>query len=182
MVDYEPPNNPAESKARIRARLSVKKLRIYFNDHLAGSVAALSLVDDLAKTENPDFAAFTHILKAKIEEDQRLLKKLIEELGGDESSVKTATAWVGEKLAAIKLDLHPQDEDSLGTMEALEVLALGIEGKRLMWLLLKEIDFDQAVETPVDLNRLAGDAQIQREDVENWRQWWGKKAMVRTPR
>lgn len=181
MFDEGQPDAPLKVTALRRAKLSVKNLHTYFNDHLAGSVAALSLAGDLEKSKHSEFATFIRSLKRQIEEDQRLLKALIDELGGEESSVKAATAWLGEKLAAVKLELHPQEEDPLGTMEALEVLALGIEGKKLMWILLNEIGFNLAVETPLDLNQLAQKAAIQREDVERWRKWWGKLAFVSKP-
>jgi hypothetical protein len=117
--------------------MSKQELTIYLNDHLAGSVGALELIDDLIDTyrEKP-LGQFFKDLRNEIETDQSALKNLIEELGEKESSVRKAGAWVAEKLARAKIRLSDSEEGQMGLLHALESLALGIIGKRGLWTAL----------------------------------------------
>jgi hypothetical protein len=67
--------------------MSKEDLPIYLNDHLAGSVGALELLDHLIKTykENP-LEQFFKDLRSEIDADQDTLQDLIEKLGMKESA------------------------------------------------------------------------------------------------
>ena len=109
----------------------MKNLLIYLNDHLAASVGALELLDNLiSSSEGAELTAFLTKLRDEIAEDQTVLKDLLQRLGGSESAVRKAGAWVTEKLTRAKLS---GDEEELGLMQALEGLSLGILGKRALW-------------------------------------------------
>jgi DNA-binding MarR family transcriptional regulator len=117
--------------------MSKQELTIYLNDHLAGSVGALELIDNLIDTyrEKP-LGQFFKDLRNEIDTDQSTLKKLIERLGEKESSVRKAGAWVAEKLSRSKIRLSDSEEGKMGLLHALESLALGITGKRGLWTAL----------------------------------------------
>ncbi|HVF71807.1 MAG TPA: hypothetical protein VM940_09370 [Chthoniobacterales bacterium] len=107
----------------------------YLNDHLAGSVGALELMDRLvdAHRDKP-MGSFFETLRGEIQADQDQLKGLLEKLGGHESSVRKAGAWIAEKLSRPKIDLESDpDETNVGLLLALEALVLGITGKRSLW-------------------------------------------------
>src|SRR4051794_29785754 len=106
------------------------KLSDYLNDHLAGSVAALELLDRLVESyKGKPFEHFFADLRADIAQDQEQLKQLIEKLGVAESAVRKAGAWIAEKLSRPKIDLEEGGKPEIGLFLALEALILGITGK-----------------------------------------------------
>ena len=106
----------------------------YANDHLAGSVAALELLDRLIDdNEGKPLERFFRDLRKEIETDQETLKELIAKLGEKESAVRKAGAWIAEKLSRAKIQLSKTGEGEMGLFLALEALALGITGKRMLW-------------------------------------------------
>jgi hypothetical protein len=109
-------------------------LNSYLNDHLAGSVGALELLDRLIDTyEGKPLERFFRELRHEIETDQGTLKELIARLGEKESAVRKAGAWIVEKLSRAKIQLSETHEGKMGLFLALEGLALGIHGKRSLW-------------------------------------------------
>ena len=112
----------------------MENLKSYLNDHLAGSVGALELLDRLMKTyEGNPLGRFFGELRDEIEVDQKALKDLIASLGEEESTVRKAGAWVMEKVSRAKIQLNETGEEKAGLFLALEGLALGITGKRALW-------------------------------------------------
>jgi hypothetical protein len=109
-------------------------LSSYLNDHLAGSVGALELLDRLIDiyTGKP-LEQFFRDLRNEIDADQETLKELIAKLGEKESAVRKAGAWIVEKLSRAKIQLSETREGGMGLFLALEALALGIHGKRSLW-------------------------------------------------
>ena len=76
-----------------------ERLHTYLNDHLAGSVAAIELLDDLIEHHSEDrFGKIFRDLRDEIEADQETLRNLIRKLGAKESAVRKAGAWLAEKL------------------------------------------------------------------------------------
>ena len=117
--------------------MSKEKLTIYLNDHLAGSVGALELVDHLIETyKGKPLEQFFKDLRYEINADQDTLQDLIEKLGKKESAVRKAGAWVAEKLSRAKIRLSDSEEGQMGLLHALEGLVLGITGKRGLWTTL----------------------------------------------
>ena len=112
----------------------MQRFNEYANDHLAGSVAALQLLDRLIDdNEGKPLEGFFRDLRKQIETDQETLKKLIARLGEKESAVRKAGAWIVEKLSRAKIQLSETGEGEMGLFLALEALALGITGKRMLW-------------------------------------------------
>jgi hypothetical protein len=112
----------------------MEKLTSYLNDHLAGSVGALELLDRLIETyQGKPLERFFADLRNEIDADQETLKELIASLGEEESTVRKAGAWVMEKFSRGKIQLGGEGEDKMGLFLALEGLALGIHGKRSLW-------------------------------------------------
>ncbi|MFZ1220056.1 MAG: hypothetical protein WAO00_12240 [Chthoniobacterales bacterium] len=113
-------------------------LTSYLNDHLAGSVGALELLDRLIDTYkgNP-LGVFFQELRNDIRADQETLQELIQQVGAEESAVRKAGAWLVEKLSRVKMPVSESSEDEMGLFLALEALALGIGGKRSLWQALQ---------------------------------------------
>jgi hypothetical protein len=127
-----------------------KQLTTYLNDHLAGSVGALELLDRLIGTykEKP-LEQFFKDLRTDIEADQGELRDLIEKLGEKESAIRKAGLWVAEKFSRAKIRVSDSEEDRMGLLHALEGLVLGITGKRCLWTAL-----DAAADTVPRLREL----------------------------
>jgi hypothetical protein len=110
------------------------ELKSYLNDHLAGSVGALELLDRLIDTyKAKPLGRFFSELRAEVDADQGKLQGLIDQLDAEESSVRKAGAWVMEKLSRPKIQLSESREGEMGLFLALEALALGIAGKQSLW-------------------------------------------------
>ena len=144
-----------------------ERLHTYLNDHLAGSVAALELLDGVIEHHSEDrITKIFRDLRDEIQDDQETLRNLILKLGAEESAIRKAGAWVAEKFSRIKVgDL----DESAGLLQALEALALGITGKRLLWRSLAAITPNFAALQGMDFGELEKRAQEQFERVETLR-------------
>jgi hypothetical protein len=109
-------------------------LNTYLNDHLAGSVIALELLEWLQNEEpdSPDTATLASIQK-EIEADRQALEDLLHQLEFEISQPRQALAWVTEKLGQVKLRLDDSAHGALRRLEALETIAIGISGKQALW-------------------------------------------------
>ena len=114
--------------------MSKAELPPYLNDHLAGSVGALELLDHLIDTyKGKPLEEFFQNLRNEIDADQETLRGLIEKIGEKESPVRKASAWLAEKVSRAKIRLSDSEKNQIGLLHALEGLVLGITGKRALW-------------------------------------------------
>jgi hypothetical protein len=155
------------------------ELQRYLNDHLAGSAAAVRLIEDLAeRQDDPAEANFFHLLKEKIEGDRGQLRQLLERAGLEESAALQAAGKLTAGAGNLKLKWEGLEPGKLGMLEALEMLALGIQGKRLLWVLLGELApaFPEWQGIPfADLELAAID---QRDAVEERRLRHGRDSLI----
>jgi hypothetical protein len=159
--------------------MSDEVFTVYLNDHLAGSVAAIELVDHLRQaskaTEREQLLAG---LRVDIEADQTVLRELLERAGGTESKVRKAAAWLTEKLGEAKLKLDHPGSDDLGWLEALETLSLGILGKQALWGSLEAARDRRPELQALDLKKLKSRAVEQHQRVEAERLQVARRALV----
>jgi len=114
--------------------MRIDSISVYLNDHLAGSVGALELLDHLIAQHGGEPAGpMLTSLKADIAEDQAALRELLGRFGIEERRAGKALAWLGEKVARLKLRAAGASDDALQLLEGLEALALGIQGKAALW-------------------------------------------------
>ena len=145
----------------------MKDLAIYLNDHLAGSVGALELLDDLIDTHQDDgLAPFLQKLRAEITADQQELQQLMQHFGIEESKVRKAGAWMAEKFSRIKLRVGDSGEPNLALFQSLESLSLGIMGKRSLWRMLDAAARGTPRLAQFDFPRLEKRALDQFEEVQ----------------
>ncbi len=151
-------------------RMNQKDLTTYLNDHHAGSLGAVEMLDNLIEIfETKPLAQFFKDLRAEIETDQHTLEEFMRKIGADESAVKNAGAWVAEKLSRVKLSLSDTTGDQLGLLHALEALLLGITGKRALWTALAAAAENLPQLRLVDYANLERRAVAQRDRVESKR-------------
>ena len=142
-------------------------LATYLNDHLAGSVIAVELMDNLetAYAETP-IANFVNGIRMEVEADQRELQELMSRLEISESRTRQVSAWLTEKLTELKLRLDDSAHGNLRLFESLEALSLGIEGKKSLWLALAAAAEISPQLRLLDYERLQARAEQQRGRVE----------------
>lgn len=144
-------------------------LAVYLNDHLAGAAAALEMLDTLKAHDDADLKKFATELQLAIAEDRNELIRLMHASSIAISSVRHAVGWIGEKATELKLRLDNPSDDGLRTFELLELIALGIEGKRALWAVLHMVSAHLAALRGADYTRLEGRADHQRAAVETRR-------------
>jgi hypothetical protein len=114
--------------------MSYDHLTTYLNDHLAGAVAGLELLDHLVHLLQGSTAEAELLgIRSEVEEDRKTLQGLLHEIGGAESRVRQAAAWFTEKMGRAKLQFDDAGSGDLRILEGLETLALGIQGKAALW-------------------------------------------------
>lgn len=142
-------------------------LATYLNDHLAGSVAAIEMIEHLIKTyEGRPIEQFCKKLCADINSDQTELRGLMRSLEIKESSARKAGAWVAEKFSRPKLGRRSEGTEEVGFLQALEGLVLGIRGKEGLWRALGEVKKSWLALQQFDFERLEKRAIEQGGRVE----------------
>ena len=143
----------------------MKELDSYLNDHLAGSVAALELIAHCAHLyKGKRLGAFFTEMEARIGTDQNTLRDLMGRLSIEESKVRQAGAWAGEKLSRALLAIAGNERDGLGLLLALEGLIMGIAGKQLLWRALSAMNLPKLEQ--FDFEKLQRRAQKQIKHVQ----------------
>jgi hypothetical protein len=145
-------------------------LTTYLNDHLAGSVGALELIDDLiSASDDASLKLFLANLKCDIEADQKILEGLLEAANEGQSAMRKAAAWVSEKFAGAKFKVAGENLGGLGLVQAFEMLALGIRGKELLWRAvassnsssLRDIDFAKLEQRAVEQQKRVEEKRLE---------------------
>ena len=143
-------------------------LNVYLHDHLAGAGYAIDLLEFMIEKHTGDeLGSLAATLLVEVQRDRETLREIAERVGSGRPNIKEAASWLSEKASRIKLG-HDRG-DGLATFEALEFLALGIQGKLLLWRALQAIAPNDARLAGADFLGLAERAQHQREHVETRR-------------
>ena len=106
---------------------------------------------------------------------------LIAALGGSTNPVKRAGALGAEMLASLRMQMPVLGAGSTeaARLEEIEVLSLGIEGKRMLWTALGEVKTSEPRLTAFDFPALEGRAQDQRDRLERFRLLFASEALRR---
>lgn len=149
--------------------MSDDSLSIYLNDHLAGSVGAIAMVERAIEENTGTLLGrrLEEILK-EIKKDQAVLQDLIERVGSKENPLKKAGAWLAEKAGRVKLS-GTGDPGELARLEVLETLGIGMQGRRALWRALRVVAGKHPALSGLDLDLLEHRAVEQHDRVEEWR-------------
>lgn len=115
-------------------------LGVYLNDHLAGSTVGIELAHRLAASARDLPTAASAVLKqltADIAQDRTALLEIMIALGLPARRYKVYAAWAAEKVGRLKLNGHLLARSPLSSLEELEMLRLGVEGKGAAWRTLR---------------------------------------------
>lgn len=149
---------------------STELLEVYLNDHLAGSAAALDLIDKIrSENEGTELASFLAGLGPEIEADKATLETLMERLEVPSSELKQLAGKVLEKLSRLRLNDRITGGPAVTQLMELEMLSLGIEGKLALWRSLQQVAGVRPELGEFDLDTLAARAVEQRSGVEPYR-------------
>lgn len=154
-------------------------LERYLNDHLSGSAGAVDLIGSLAhNSTDPADERYFKDLNAAVQKDREILRSLLRDLGDSESGILQALGNLTAKAGRLKLMWEGMEDGKLGLFEALEMLSLGIEGKRSLWRMLGTIAPSIPQWRNVDFAELAETAATQRDSVEARRIAAGEAALL----
>jgi hypothetical protein len=142
-------------------------LLTYLNDHVAGSRTALELLDYLIDVHaDVERRAFFTTLRADIVADRQTLDEVIATLGGKPGAVREAAGWFADRVTRLKLIADDPAGGGLRQLEALELLALGILGKRSLWRALEAVRPQVPALRGLDLGELQARAEDQYARAE----------------
>lgn len=160
-----------------------QQIERYLNDHLAGSNGALHLLNQLAERQEIESERlFFQNLQKMVKKDQALLKDLLEKANMEKSLPLEIAGALTEGAGRLKLLWEGLKPGELGMFEALEVLALGIQGKRLLWAMLGELSPYFPEWGAYDFAELELQAIKQRDQVEERRIETGCEALLDSQR
>jgi hypothetical protein len=141
-------------------------LAIYLNDHLAGATGGVELARRLrgSNRDDPAFGPALDEICAEIETDRETLKTIMDRLGVGQSRLKPPLAVLGERLGRLKLNGSLWSYSPLSRLDELELLQLGVAGKRRLWRALEHTRADEL--SDLDLGALAERATNQLRRLE----------------
>jgi hypothetical protein len=147
-----------------------RRLAIYLNDHLAGAVVVTELAKRaLRENRGSPFDEFLGWLLGQILEDRATLERLMGELGVSKSRVKRTLALALERVGRLKLNGQLTGYSPLSRLVELEGLALGVTGKRALWVALQEIGGTEPRLREFDFDELRRRAEEQLAGLERHR-------------
>lgn len=111
----------------------------YLNDHLAGATLGVELARRLrgSNGEDPEFGPPLAQICAEVEADRETLEAIMDRLGVPRGRLKPLLAVCGERLGRLKLNGRLWGYSPLSRLDELEMLQLGVAGKRRLWLALE---------------------------------------------
>jgi hypothetical protein len=156
-----------------------QQIATYLNDHLAGSTVALELLEHMKTAHaGTPLETFFGELCDDVTQDRQELESIMSRLQIAQSPLRKAAAWVTEKFSELKLAVEDPAGGALRLLEALEVLSLGIEGKKVLWRALAATAKDAAWLQIADYEKLIKRAEEQRHRVEEVRVQAAKSAFL----
>ncbi|MDQ3895051.1 MAG: hypothetical protein M3292_10410 [Actinomycetota bacterium] len=148
------------------------------NDQLASGLVFREVARRAAR-ENAGTAlgdALTRVA-SEIAEDITTFERMMERLGLARSRVKPRLAIAAERLARLKLNGRVLTYSPLSRFAELDLLAIGIEGKKILWVNLADLAGLRERLPDVDFAALIERATSQRAELEPFRASAGRDAL-----
>ena len=157
----------------------MRLLAIYLNDQLALGVAGRELARR-AERENAgtELGTFLQRLALEVTEDVDTLERIMKRLDLPLSSVKRPLALVAERVARLKPNGRVRGYSPLSRLLELESLALGLEGKKVLWSNLRDLAAVNGRLDDIDFEALIERARRQRDELEPHRVAAGRIALA----
>jgi hypothetical protein len=159
-----------------------KLLRIYLQDHLAGSTGGVELARRArGANEGTAYGDALAKLADDIDADRRSLESIMDDLGFGADRAKNLGFWVAEKAGRLKLNGQLTGYSPLSRLVELEGLVTGVNGKRSLWLNLIEVAGDVPELDADRLQRLRERAEQQLETLHELRARAARDAFASVP-
>jgi hypothetical protein len=156
-----------------------KLVRIYLQDHHAGSTTGLELARRiLGSNKGNEYGEAMAKIVDEIAADQKALEGIMDDLGFGSDTIKDLGAWTLEKVGRLKLNGQLTGYSPLSRVVELEGLMTGITGKIGLWTALLEIAPDEPRLDAAHLERLRERGESQRATVEELRERAAREAFV----
>ena len=154
-------------------------LRIYMNDQLALGVGWRELARRAQRNNaGTELGAVLARVADGIAEDVSTFETMMRRLDFSRSPVKPALATVAERVGRLKLNGRLRGYSPLSRFLELDFLALGIDGKKLLWANLRDLAGLAARLPDVDFDALIERAERQRAEIEPFRQEAAREAFA----
>ena len=155
-----------------------KLLRIYLQDHLAGSTGGVELARRAQRANRgTTYGDALAKLADEIDGDRRALRDIMDDLGFGPDRAKNLAFWAAEKAGRLKFNGQLTGYSPLSRLLELEGLTSGITAKLALWRALLEI----APEPRLDaerLGRLKERAEEQLRTLDGLRDRAAREALV----
>jgi hypothetical protein len=150
--------------------LANTNLAAYLNDHLAASVGALDLLRFLrSQALDEAMAATLEEVLHTIESERDELIALMGRLGIAQWRPRQLATWIGVRATRLHLRFGGEAARKLHLLQAIELVAIGIEGKSALWRVLRDAGAELPVLREVDFSDLLARSASEREVMERLR-------------
>jgi len=141
-----------------------KLLPIYLNDHFAGATAGVELARRLRASNEGDapFGPELAEICAEIEADRETLAAIMDRLDVGASRLKPLAAVIAERLGRLKLNGRLRGYSPLSRLDELELLQLGVTGKRRLWRALEHTHAGDLSDFELDVLAERATGQLRR--------------------
>jgi hypothetical protein len=161
--------------------VSRNHIAIYLKDHLAGSEAALEILDHLERTHGTGMVGdMVRRLRPEFIGERQELARLLDQLDASTSVPRRVFGWLSEKALELKLIADDPGDGTLRLLEAVETLELGVHGKLGLWKALAANEQLVPVLSTVQYEPLIRQAEAQETLIESVRLDAAQSAFVET--
>lgn len=139
-----------------------KRLKIYLQDHFAGSVVGIELARRTAKANHgTEFGGPLTQIANEIEQDRDELKRIMSSVGVSANPIKSGLAWGTEKAGRLKTNGQLRGYSPLSRHLEVEGLISGVIGKLSLWRSLRALAPHDPRLDPARLDELVTKAEDQ---------------------
>ncbi|QDE89675.1 hypothetical protein BHS06_12250 [Myxococcus xanthus] len=150
--------------------MHAKRLGIYLNDHLAGSVGGLELaIRTEAENHGNLLGRYLATLIPELKEDQSTLLAVLDALALKRDGLKTRAAWAVEKVGRLKLNGTLLRYSPLSRLLELEGLCSATEGRLSLWRTLARVSVKDARLAVFPFESLVQRGEAQRSVLQRLR-------------
>jgi hypothetical protein len=162
-----------------RPTVNEKLLRIYLQDHHAGSTTGLELARRIrANNAGNEYGEAMAKIVDEIAADRKAVESVMDELGFGADKIKDLGAWALEKAGRLKLNGQITGYSPLSRVVEFEGLVTGITGKIALWVALLQIAPEEPRLDAARLERLRERGESQRATVEELRERAAREAFA----
>ncbi len=154
-------------------------LGIYMNDQLAAGVVWREVARRSQRSnEGTALGEVLARVAGAIAEDVATFEQIMERLGIARNPVKARLAVVSERIGRLKLNGSVRSYSPLSRFVELDFLAMGIDGKKLLWANLRDLAGLSSRLPDVDFDGLVERARRQRDEIEPFRAEAGRDVLA----